>query len=124
LRHCDDALYAHLNATAGRVAAMVDEALTAAGVAHRTQVAGNLFSFFFVADDVEVRNYDTARTQEAFRYAAFFHGMLAAGVSLPPSAFEAWFVSNAHDEAALDRIHAALPAAARAAASAVEPDRN
>lgn len=124
LRHCDDALYSHLNATAARVAAMVDEALTEAGVAHRTQVAGNLFSFFFVADDVEVRNYDIARTQESFRYAAFFHAMLSAGVSLPPSAFEAWFVSNAHDDAALDRIHSALPAAARAAASAVEPDRN
>ena len=43
--------------------------------------------------------------------------MLDAGVYLPPSAFEAWFVSAAHDDAALDRIAAALPAAARAAAS-------
>ena len=44
--------------------------------------------------------------------------MLDAGVSLPPSVFEAWFVSNAHDERAVNRILEALPAAARAAAEA------
>ena len=47
--------------------------------------------------------------------------MLDHGVYLPPSAFEAWFVSAAHDDAALDQIAAALPAAARAAAQAT-PD--
>ena len=49
------------------------------------------------------------RAQEAWRYRAFFHAMLDAGVYLPPSAFEAWFVSAAHDDAALDRVVAALP---------------
>ncbi len=44
--------------------------------------------------------------------------MLDAGVYLPPSAFEAWFVSAAHDDRALDRIADALPGAARAAAAA------
>jgi Glutamate-1-semialdehyde aminotransferase len=44
--------------------------------------------------------------------------MLDAGVSLPPSVFEAWFVTAAHDDAAIGRILDALPAAARAAASA------
>jgi len=42
-------------------------------------------------------------------------------VSLPPSVFEAWFVTAAHDEAAVSRILEALPAAARAAAAAVPP---
>ena len=42
--------------------------------------------------------------------------MLDAGVYLPPSAFESWFVSAAHDDAAIDRIAAALPLAAKAAA--------
>jgi glutamate-1-semialdehyde 2,1-aminomutase len=45
--------------------------------------------------------------------------MLDGGVYLPPSAFEAWFVSAAHDEEALSRIAEALPAAARAAAAAL-----
>jgi glutamate-1-semialdehyde 2,1-aminomutase len=44
--------------------------------------------------------------------------MLDAGVSLPPSVFEAWFVSAAHDDAAIARILEALPAAAKAAAAA------
>ena len=44
--------------------------------------------------------------------------MLAQGVYLPPSAFESWFVSTAHDERAVERIADALPAAARAAAEA------
>jgi glutamate-1-semialdehyde 2,1-aminomutase len=64
-----------------------------------------------------VTNYDQAKRQSSPAYAAFFHGMLDAGVYLPPSAFEAWFVSAAHDDAALERIASALPAAARAAAA-------
>ncbi len=109
-------VYARLDRTAEVVAGLVGEALDAAGVAHRVQAAGNLFSLFFVGS--EVRDYDDARRQEAFRYPAFFHQMLAHGVSLPPSVYEAWFVSAAHDDAAVERIAAALPAAARAAAAA------
>ena len=45
--------------------------------------------------------------------------MLDRGVYLPPSPYEAWFLSAAHDDAAIDRIAAALPAAARAAAAAL-----
>ena len=44
---------------------------------------------------------------------------LEQGVYLPPSAFESWFVSAAHDDEALGRVAAALPAAARAAAAAL-----
>jgi glutamate-1-semialdehyde 2,1-aminomutase len=47
--------------------------------------------------------------------------MLDRGVYLPPSAFEVWFLSAAHDDRALDRILAALPAAARAAAAVEVP---
>jgi glutamate-1-semialdehyde 2,1-aminomutase len=58
------------------------------------------------------------KAQQAFRYPPFFHAMLDAGVSLPPSVFEAWFVSAAMDEDAVGRILDALPAAAKAAAAA------
>jgi glutamate-1-semialdehyde 2,1-aminomutase len=75
-----------------------------------------LFSIFFA--DVDVTDYDLARTQDTAAFAAFFHAMLDAGVYLPQSAYEAWFVSAAHDVAALEVIEAALPAAARAAAGA------
>jgi glutamate-1-semialdehyde 2,1-aminomutase len=77
-----------------------------------------MFSVFF--REGEVRTYDDARDQDTAAYARFFHAMLSRGVYLPPSAFEAWFVSGAHDEAALAHVLAALPAAAAAAASGAE----
>lgn len=117
LRHLDQDAYDRVDAASLAVRGMVAEALTKEGVAHRVQVAGNMFSVFFT--DEPVRDYDGARAQEAFRFTAFFHAMLAGGVYLPPSAFESWFLSAAHDQQALDRIAAALPAAARAAAEAV-----
>jgi glutamate-1-semialdehyde 2,1-aminomutase len=120
LRLLDAAAYARVDAAAETVGRLVDEALAKEGVPHVVQTAGNLFSVFFV--DSPVRTYDDATRQEAFRYPAFFHAMLAAGVSLPPSAYEAWFVSAAHDDRALDRVADALPAAARAAAEAGRPE--
>jgi glutamate-1-semialdehyde 2,1-aminomutase len=119
LEQCTPEVYAHLDATAATVGRLVSEALTAEGVVHSLATAGNLFSVFFSPS--LPTDYDQARTQESWRYAAFFHAMLDHGVYLPPSAFEAWFVSAAHDEAALDRLVAALPAAAKAAAGA-HPD--
>ncbi|HEV7741928.1 MAG TPA: glutamate-1-semialdehyde 2,1-aminomutase, partial [Pseudolysinimonas sp.] len=83
--------------------------------------AGSLFSLAFRADPI--RTYDDARAQDAWRYPPFFHAMLDAGVALPPSVFEAWFLSAAHSDDVLGRIVAALPAAARAAAAAVAPGR-
>jgi glutamate-1-semialdehyde 2,1-aminomutase len=49
--------------------------------------------------------------------------MLDGGVYLPPSAYEAWFVSAAHDDRAVQAVLDALPAAARAAAAADATDR-
>ena len=120
LRLLDRAVYDGLDATAATLGRLASDALTHAGVAHRLATAGNLLSIFFV--DADVRDYDGARAQETFRYSAFFHALLASGVYLPPSAYEAWFVSAAHDQAALDRIADALPAAARAAAQAARPE--
>ncbi len=117
LRGCQDSVYRHLDETARIVVDLASEALTAAGVPHRLQRAGNLFSVFFTGG--VVTNYDQARAQSSAAYAAFFHGMLEAGVYLPPSAFEAWFVSAAHDDEAVERIASALPGAARAAAEAL-----
>ena len=92
----------------------------AEGVPHVVQYAGSMFSVFFPSDPstTAVLDYDGARKQDLPAFAAFFHSMLAQGVHLPPSAFEAWFVSASHDDAAVDRVVAALPAAARAAATA------
>lgn len=117
LRAADAAVYAHLDGAAATISGAVSEALAAEGVAHGVQRAGSLFSFVF-GEETPVFDYAAVQRQETYRYAPFFHAMLDAGVSLPPSVFEAWFVTAAHDDAAIDRIVAALPAAARAAASA------
>ncbi|MFH9493448.1 MULTISPECIES: glutamate-1-semialdehyde 2,1-aminomutase [Streptomyces] len=116
LRLLDDAAYARVDAVSAEVRNLVGEALAKEGVAHTVSAASNMFSVFFT--DRPVRDYEDARKQEAFRYTAFFHSMLAQGVYLPPSAFESWFVSAAHDARAVERIAAALPAAARAASEA------
>ncbi|WP_173264124.1 glutamate-1-semialdehyde 2,1-aminomutase [Streptomyces pacificus] len=116
LRLLDDAAYARVDEAATAVRGLVADALAKEGVAHRLQSASTMFSVFFT--EGEVRDYEDAKRQEAFRFNAFFHSMLSQGVYLPPSAFESWFVSAAHDAAAVERIAAALPSAARAAAEA------
>ncbi|WP_375430272.1 glutamate-1-semialdehyde 2,1-aminomutase [uncultured Friedmanniella sp.] len=117
LRLATDEVYAHVDSAALRLQAEVTAALSHAGVPHVVQAAGNLFSVFFVPDGVTaVPDYATAARQDTAAYAAFFHSMLDSGVYLPPSAFEGWFLSAAHDDAALDRVVSALPAAAVAAA--------
>ncbi|MCU7824164.1 glutamate-1-semialdehyde 2,1-aminomutase [Kitasatospora sp. DSM 101779] len=118
LRNCTDEVYAAVDRVAEQVSGLVAEALAKEGVVHRLQKAGNMFSVFFTEE--QVTDYDAARRQQAFRFNSFFHSMLSQGVYLPPSAFESWFVSSAHDERAIERIAAALPAAARAAAEATE----
>lgn len=119
LRLADASAYARLAAAADAVADAATAALTAAGVPHVLQPAGTLFSVFFGAEVVGgVSDYATAQRQDTAAYGRFFHAMLDAGVSLPPSAFEAWFLTAAHDDAAVAQIVDALPAAARATASA------
>jgi glutamate-1-semialdehyde 2,1-aminomutase len=116
LRLADDAVYKRLDEVSATIGALASAALTEAGVAHRLSYAGNMFSIFFT--DVEVVDYETAKTQDAGAFKEFFHTMLARGVYLPPSAFESWFVSTALDDDAMEQIAAALPFAARAAAAA------
>lgn len=118
LTHATPEVYAHVDARSLELSAALSSALDAEGVDHSIQRAGNLFSVAFGTSANGVHNYQDAQGQEAFRYAPFFHSMLDSGVYLPPSVYEAWFLSSAHDDAAMNRIHDALPAAAKAAAGA------
>ena len=122
LQLADDAVYASVAERAQDIGEMVSAALTEQGVPHRVQRAGSLFSIMFgqPAAELGVNDYEAARAQETWRYGPFFHAFLEAGVGLPPSVFEAWFVSAAHDDAELEAIADAAPAAARAAARAQE----
>ncbi|ROO90320.1 glutamate-1-semialdehyde 2,1-aminomutase [Actinocorallia herbida] len=116
LRGCTDEVYAKVDRAAALVGEWASDALSREGVPHRLQTAGNLFSVFFA--DERVLDFEAARKQNSAAYSAFFHEALQRGVYLPPSSYEAWFLSAAHDDAALDRIADALPHAARAAAQA------
>lgn len=119
LRAADDAVYRALDVNADRLSGLLTDALTEASVAHRVSRAGNFLTVFF--GDAPVTDFASAKATETWRYPAFFHALLDAGVYPPCSAFETWFVSAALDDAAFDRIADALPAAAQAAAQAQEP---
>ncbi|MDQ1295837.1 MAG: glutamate-semialdehyde -aminomutase [Actinomycetota bacterium] len=117
---CTPEVYARVDTAAERLSGELSSALRHAGVPHLVQSAGSLFSVFFFRRRAPhaVLDYGTACTQDLAVHRAFFHAMLRAGVYLPPSAYEAWFLSEAHDEAVLDRVVEALPRAAAAAAAA------
>ncbi|KJQ55221.1 glutamate-1-semialdehyde 2,1-aminomutase [Microbacterium sp. SA39] len=119
LRLATPEVYATVDAASARIASALGAALAGAGVTHAISSAGSLFSPSFRA--TAPRNYAEAQAQESFRYAPFFHSMREQGVALPPSVFEAWFLTAAHGDEELAVIEAALPAAAAAAASATIP---
>src|SRR5207342_467785 len=119
LRNCTPDVYERLDAVALRIGSLAQDALEVEGVPHQVQYAGNLFSVFF--SPAPVVDFAGARAAQTYRYRPFFHAMLDAGVYLPPSAFEAWFVTAAHDDEAIGRIAEALPVAARSAAAAQPP---
>jgi len=119
LRLAGPEVYQVLDANARRLGSLLTAALSASGVPHRVQYAGNLLSVFFT--DAPVTDYAAAQAAATWRYPAFFHALLEHGVYLPPSAFEAWFVSTALSDDDFATIEAALHPAARAAAAAAGP---
>jgi glutamate-1-semialdehyde 2,1-aminomutase len=122
LRLATDDVYTHIGAAAEAVKTAASAALTEAGVAHVVQSAGTMFSIFLTEEPVV--DFEGAKRTDEQAYAAFFHSMLDQGVYLPPSAYEAWFLSSAHDERVVQHIIDALPTAARAAAAASTTGEN
>jgi glutamate-1-semialdehyde 2,1-aminomutase len=117
LRLATDEVYARVDEVALTISTAATKALAAAGVPHVLQANGNMFSIFFT-EAAAVPDYATAAGQDVEAFKAFFHAMLDRGVYLPPSAFEAWFCSSAHDDRAVQHVLDALPAAAEAAGAA------
>ena len=115
LRLATDEVYERISHVAATLQTAAAKALTEAGVPHVVQATGTMFSVFFTGK--QVHDFAAASTQDTAAYAAFFHAMLDAGVHLPPSAYEAWFLSSAHDDRAVETVLDALPAAAEAAAA-------
>jgi len=111
LRLLDAEAYKWLDARADRLIAGLTEAFASADVPATIQRANSLFGVFFAAR--EVRDFDGARAADHATYARFFHGMLARGHYLPPSGYEALFVSLAHTDEVIDATIAAAAEVAR-----------
>jgi glutamate-1-semialdehyde 2,1-aminomutase len=94
LKQLTPEVYASIEAQAARLEASLR--VQGASVAR----VGSLLTLFF--RDRPPRNFREAKTSDTTAFAGFFHSMLNAGVLLPPSQFEAWFVSAAHDASVID----------------------
>ncbi|SDS58363.1 glutamate-1-semialdehyde 2,1-aminomutase [Opitutus sp. GAS368] len=93
--------YAKLDALGRQVCAAALAAAKAKGIPLQAPQAGSMFSLFFTP--TPVRDLPTALASDAKLFGKFFHACLADGVYLPPSAYESWFLSTAHEGAAVDR---------------------
>jgi len=87
--------------TAAFMMALTERAQSA-GVPFTTNCVGGMFGIFFT-DSPSVRSFQDVMACDTARFNQFFHGMLEEGVYLAPSAFEAGFVSAAHDDVVIER---------------------
>jgi len=95
----DDRAYQQLEEAGARVASAMHSAAEAAGIAMTINRVGSMLTAFFT--DGAVRDYASAKQANTASFGSWFQRLLANGVSLPPSQFEAAFVSTAHDDEAL-----------------------
>jgi len=104
-------LYRELARRGSTLSAGLAEAARAAKVPLQVNAFGSLLTPFFSA--APVRDYASALNANSSAYATFFRGMLSRGVYLPPSQFEAWFLSAAHSDTDVTKTIAAAKGAMR-----------
>ena len=110
----DEAAFDRLESLAARLEAGLREAATRADATIAIGRVGSMLTVFF--RDAPPRDYAEAATSDTARFARFHRALLDRGVMLPPSQFEAWFVSLAHDEPLIDRTVEAVAGALAASA--------
>jgi len=93
--------YQKLESLGARLETGIVEAARKAGVPIRVNRAGSMFTVFFTARDVF--DFESAKTSDLQRFNRYFHSMVQQGIYIPPSQFEAAFISAAHTEADIDR---------------------
>jgi len=102
-------IYSQLEATTAAIADGVASLAREAGIPLTTNRIGSMFTWFFTAQSVT--NFETAATSDSAAFARFHRAMLDAGVWLPPSQYEAAFVSTTHGPAEVNLLLAAARAA-------------
>ncbi len=111
LDRLNPALYRRLSARGFALAAGLADAAREAGVPLHVNAIGSMITPFFTAK--RVTDFDTAMAADTAAFGVFFRAMLERGIYLPPSQFEAWFISGAHTPADIDRTIEAARAAMR-----------
>ncbi len=101
LRKLTPNAYARLDALAGRLEDGLVEACRDTGVDARVQRVGSMLTLFFSSR--RPRRMEDVKAADHERFGRFFARMLDQGIHLPPSGYEAWFVSLAHDEEVIDQ---------------------
>ncbi|MGB9691758.1 MAG: glutamate-1-semialdehyde 2,1-aminomutase [Candidatus Sumerlaeaceae bacterium] len=109
IRRRGPALYDDLEAHAAKLTEGLNKLLSAAQIPCVIQRVGSMFTVFFSSEPI--RNYVDAKKSNTNRFAAFFHAMLGNGIHLPPSQFECWFITTAHDDHVIARTLAACETA-------------
>lgn len=104
----DDAVYAELDRKAEMLMSGLKTAADAAHIPFKADHIGSMAGFFFT--DQDVYNFEDAKTSDLDRFAKFYQGMLARGIYLAPSQFEACFMSAAHTDADIEQTLAAARA--------------
>ncbi|MFQ5570618.1 MAG: glutamate-1-semialdehyde 2,1-aminomutase [Rhodothermales bacterium] len=107
-------LWEHLEATTAKLIEGIGEAARTAGVPIKQTHVGTMFSTFF--SDRPVHDWQSVSQSDTDRFARFFQTMLAEGVYLPPSQFEACFLSATHGDREIEATIAAAERAFRAVA--------
>jgi glutamate-1-semialdehyde 2,1-aminomutase len=105
----DESVYAQLERAGARLCAGLADAARAAGIATVTNRVGSMWTTFFTSEPVD--DWTSAGKSDRDVYGKFFHAMLAEGVYLAPSQFEAGFIGLAHTDELLDQTIAAARAA-------------
>lgn len=113
LSRLGDAQYQQLERMGSRLGNGLADVCRTAGVAAQVQWVGSMISVFF--NDLPVTNFDEAKASDTALFGRLFHGLLARGVYLPPSALEAWFLNLSHTEEDIDRTVEAFSEALREA---------
>jgi glutamate-1-semialdehyde 2,1-aminomutase len=97
----DRAVYEQLERAGARLTAGLSEVAREAGIATITNRVGSMWTTFFTSE--AVNDWTGANKSDRNLYGKFFHAMLAEGVYLAPSQFEAGFIGLAHTDELLDR---------------------
>jgi glutamate-1-semialdehyde 2,1-aminomutase len=102
----DENFYSRLEDISSDLESGFRDAMGEMGLNYTLNRAGSMFTLFFT--ESAVKDFDSAKTSDTVKFAAYFSAMLHAGIYLPPSQFEACFVSIAHEKEDLDKTVAAV----------------